>query len=180
MNDNMIEQTQDAPPTEASAGPTEIGLPLLAAHAYTDEPDEPQSPPNQSWRHTCAWGMVVVLLCAAAAYVVIMAGWIAYPGASVSNHDTPTTVIGAGELPNIDMGPSTFVMPTVIANHLVAPTVTELPANTHDEDFLTMLATDWNRHNWHIANPAQVIASAHAVCTQMAQPDHPTRLQVAD
>jgi Protein of unknown function (DUF732) len=176
MTENNNDEVVDFPPTG-----TQIGLPVLAAHAYSAEPAEqvkrtrlrraPQTPPKQSWRNTSGLAMIV-LFTALAVSVGIVALWIVDPSALITSPTTSPSVISADSLPSIDSGPppaAAFDMPTGVADHMVDPKTSDptLPACSSDgcdNDFLALL----RRKNFVIYDAPVVISNAHLICANLA------------
>jgi hypothetical protein len=178
---------QDESPTETRAGPTVASD--LTAWSSEDTQEYP-TPATSRWRGWCLWVGLVTLLFVASVAASVAVAWfslrlvhheqapaIRMP-ATVSVTQPPPPPVTTIITPPPVTGPTVTVTPEPTKLWMPAPTTVVPPANTDDQDFLDMLSADWKRHGWHIEDPAIVIHNAHIVCNRMAQPDHPTRLQV--
>ena len=148
---------------------TQVGVPLLTAHAYSAESDLPQTPRKQSWRKTCGW-VTAVLVSAAAVATAIVAVWIVHPGNTTT---TPAQSPSITAEPSVELStPAPLVMPTVSVQHMIAPEPPEPPkvlaptcsSDGCDADYLWLLQRD----GYRIENAPQAIQNAHLACANLA------------
>jgi hypothetical protein len=113
---------------------------------------------------------------ATAAFAAATMGWawvdmhrsapaaVSTPGTHpVNASDELPKVTGTPDVAAINSGPSTFVMPTATAEHLVQPAPPE-PELTADERYLNLL----QGHACNIYDPAKVIAAGRIACQNLA------------
>jgi hypothetical protein len=132
-------------------------------------------------------GLLLAVIVAAIGLVAFVIGTGQLHRGPPATSSPPTTAVAPA--PAVVMPPAspprapvtvTAVPPapvTVMAPPQVVPST---GLSRQDNDFLALTGTDAARFGKVVSDPATIISQGHAMCSRMAQADHPTDLQVTD
>jgi Protein of unknown function (DUF732) len=148
----------------------------IAAAALAWSQDDDQEEPGRSWRSAASRFVIPLFIAATAAFAAATVGWawvemhrsapaLAATSATrpVNAKDELPSITGTPDATPINSGPSTFVMSTATAEHLVPPPP-PVPESTPDDDFLRLLRED----GFVVYDAAQVELIGRMSCANLA------------
>ena len=148
--------------------PTQVGLPALQQHAYSQYKEAPETPPPQ--RHTWRWAMKLVAYMTVGAALVMMI-LVAVTMAIIPFHShgtgtlmtvTPSSVMAGPDDSITPPGPATLAQVPDAMRMIDPSTAAPTSADQKFLDDVTYLSP-----NVVITDRAKAVATGHLVCAQM-------------